>query len=115
MCASGSTVDALVASGVFAGAGGGFLSTCDDMTAFGAALLAAADGQPNPLRLSSTSVQQLWTAAHLTSGESTRYGLGWGLTRHATVGAVAAHSGTHDTMCDFVCSFVFPVPVFVSV
>jgi CubicO group peptidase (beta-lactamase class C family) len=51
-------------------AGGGFLSTAEDLVKFGSAHLA-------PGRLKAATLELLFTPQHTTSGEATPYGIGW--------------------------------------
>ncbi|MGH7546804.1 MAG: serine hydrolase domain-containing protein [Gemmatimonadales bacterium] len=51
-------------------AGGGFLSTAEDLARFGSALL-----QPGFLK--AETLELLFTSQRTTAGESTRYGIGW--------------------------------------
>jgi CubicO group peptidase (beta-lactamase class C family) len=51
-------------------AGGGFLSTAEDLVKFGSAHLAAG-------YLKAATLELLFTAQHTTSGEATPYGIGW--------------------------------------
>jgi len=53
-------------------AGGGFLSTAEDLVRFGSSLL-----QPGFLK--ADSLKQLFTSQKTTSGEPTGYGIGWGI------------------------------------
>ena len=51
-------------------AGGGFLSTSEDLLRFGFAFL-------NPTVLKAATVKMLWTSQKTASGEETHYGIGW--------------------------------------
>ena len=52
-------------------AGGGFLSTAEDLARFGMAHL-------DPGFLKPETVEMLWASQHLTDGRATDYGIGWG-------------------------------------
>ena len=53
-------------------AGGGFLSTAEDLVRFGSAHLT-----PPPGYLKVATLELLYTPQHTTSGEATQYGIGW--------------------------------------
>lgn len=67
-------------------AGGGFLSTTEDLARFGEGL---ADGK----LLSDSTRELLWTPLTLKNGTSTSYGLGWGVFKDAKGRRRVAHSG----------------------
>lgn len=67
-------------------AGGGFLSTAEDLVRFGSALL-----QPGFLKES--SLQLLFTSQRTTSGEETGYGMGWGIRKAASGKRIYEHAG----------------------
>lgn len=68
--------------------GGGWLATAADLARFGRALLAGNLLKPE-------TVQAMWTPQKLANGESTGYGMGWGLYRQESL-LVAEHSGTQQ-------------------
>ena len=53
-------------------AGGGFLSTSEDLVRFGESYLSAELLQPETIEL-------LWTSMETDSGEATNYGIGWSI------------------------------------
>ena len=67
-------------------AGGGFLSTPEDLVRFGSILL-----QPGFLK--AESLKLLFTSQKTKSGEVTGYGVGWGIAKSASGKLVYAHSG----------------------
>lgn len=67
-------------------AGGGFLSTAEDLVTFGNALLEGRLLQPDTLRL-------LWTSQKTADGKETEYGMGWGVRRDAKGRRRISHSG----------------------
>ena len=67
-------------------AGGGFLSTSEDLVRFGSILL-----QPGFLK--AESLKLLFTSQKTKSGEETGYGIGWGITKSPSGSKVYAHSG----------------------
>jgi len=67
-------------------AGGGFLSTSEDLVRFGSILL-----QPGFLK--AESLKLLFTSQKTKSGEVTGYGVGWGIAKSASGKLVYAHSG----------------------
>ncbi|HEU4563016.1 MAG TPA: serine hydrolase domain-containing protein [Gemmatimonadaceae bacterium] len=67
-------------------AGGGFLSTTEDLVRFGSAML-------RPGFLSAASHQWLFTSQRTTSGEETGYGFGWDVERDADGRQARGHSG----------------------
>jgi CubicO group peptidase (beta-lactamase class C family) len=67
-------------------AGGGFLSTSEDLARFGRVLLAGRLLKPETLRL-------LWTSQHLKNGEATGYGMGWRTARDAAGRLRISHTG----------------------
>jgi serine beta-lactamase-like protein LACTB len=67
-------------------AGGGFLSTSEDLVRFGSTLL-----QPGFLR--ADSLKLLFTSQKTKSGEETAYGMGWGIRKSPSGKTVYAHSG----------------------
>jgi serine beta-lactamase-like protein LACTB len=67
-------------------AGGGFLSTSEDLVRFGSILL-----QPGFLK--AESLKLLFTSQKTKSGEATGYGVGWGIAKSPSGKLVYAHSG----------------------
>lgn len=67
-------------------AGGGFLSTAEDLVRFGSALL-------RPGFLKQESLKTLFTSQKTKAGEETGYGVGWGVGKTANGEIVYAHSG----------------------
>jgi CubicO group peptidase (beta-lactamase class C family) len=68
-------------------AGGGFLSTAEDLVTFGSALLA-------PGFLKSGSLELLFTSQRTNAGAVTGYGIGWGVGRDSLGHRLAAHAGS---------------------
>jgi serine beta-lactamase-like protein LACTB, mitochondrial len=67
-------------------AGGGFLSTAEDLVRFGSALL-----QPGFLK--AESLKTMFTSQKTNTGEETGYGIGWGSGKSPSGKTVYAHSG----------------------
>ncbi len=67
-------------------AGGGFLSTSEDLVRFGSMLL-----QPGFLK--ADSLKLLFASQKTKSGEETGYGMGWGITKSPSGRVVYEHSG----------------------
>ena len=67
-------------------AGGGFLSTAEDLVTFASALL---DGR----LLRPETVQLLWTSMKTTDGKDTDYGIGWTVDRDSKGRRRVRHSG----------------------
>jgi len=67
-------------------AGGGFLSTSEDLVRFGSMLL-------QPRFLKADSLKLLFTSQRTKSGEETGYGMGWGITKSPSGRVVYEHSG----------------------
>ncbi len=67
-------------------AGGGFLSTTDDLIRFAFAHI-------NPTELKPETVDLLWTQMETTSDESTNYGIGWGVYFDGQGNRFAGHNG----------------------
>ena len=67
-------------------AGGGFLSTTEDLTRFGQLLLAGRLLEPATVRL-------LWTPQRTSNGKETRYGIGWEVDRDAAGRERVGHGG----------------------
>ena len=66
----GQFVPAPVVDNSYKWAGGGFLSTAEDLVRFGSAHL-------SPGYLQAATLELLFTPQHTTSGEATPYGIGW--------------------------------------
>src|SRR2546428_2172286 len=67
---SGQFVPAPVVDNSYKWAGGGFVSTAEDLVRFGSAHL-------SPGYLKTATLELLFTPQHTTSGEPTPYGIGW--------------------------------------
>ena len=67
-------------------AGGGFLSSSEDLVRFGNALL-------EPVYLKKESLALLFTSQKTKSGEETGYGMGWGIEKSKSGKRIFAHSG----------------------
>jgi serine beta-lactamase-like protein LACTB len=67
-------------------AGGGFLSTAEDLARFGSALL-------RPGFLKEESLKQLFSSQKTKAGEETGYGIGWGVGKTSSGKIFYAHSG----------------------
>ena len=67
-------------------AGGGFLSTTEDLVTFGDALLEGRLLKPETLRL-------LWTSQKTSDGKETEYGMGWGVRADKKGRRLMSHSG----------------------
>jgi serine beta-lactamase-like protein LACTB len=67
-------------------AGGGFLSTSEDLVRFGSMLL-------EPGFLKAESLKLLFTSQKTKSGEETGYGMGWGIAKSPSGRVVYEHSG----------------------
>jgi CubicO group peptidase (beta-lactamase class C family) len=67
-------------------AGGGFLSTPEDLVRFGSALL-----QPGSLK--AESLKALFTSQKTNAGEETGYGVGWGVHKSKSGKLIYEHSG----------------------
>ncbi|MGE0353339.1 MAG: serine hydrolase domain-containing protein [Gemmatimonadales bacterium] len=67
-------------------AGGGYLSTTEDLVRYGAAWL-------EPGLLADSTLALLTTAQHTRDGKSTGYGLGWNVRQDERFGRVISHSG----------------------
>ena len=67
-------------------AGGGFLSTAEDLALFGSAML-----QPGFLK--PESLRQLFTSQKTSDGKETGYGIGWGVGKSKSGQRVYAHDG----------------------
>jgi serine beta-lactamase-like protein LACTB, mitochondrial len=67
-------------------AGGGFLSTAEDLVRFGSALL-------QPGILNAQSLKTMFTSQRTSAGEETGYGIGWGIGKTPSGKRFYAHSG----------------------
>lgn len=67
-------------------AGGGFLSTSEDLVRFGSALL-------RPGFLPESSLHLLFTSQKTNSGQETGYGIGWFIQKSASGQRIYQHSG----------------------
>jgi serine beta-lactamase-like protein LACTB len=67
-------------------AGGGFLSTAEDLVRFGSALL-----QPGFLK--ADTLKTMFTSQKTTAGEETGYGMGWGVGKSKSGKMIYEHSG----------------------
>lgn len=67
-------------------AGGGFLSTAEDMVRFGDGLLENRVLKPETLAL-------LWTPMQVSDGSSTEYGIGWGVRQDSAGRRLIRHTG----------------------
>src|SRR5690348_7836007 len=67
-------------------AGGGFLSTAEDLVRFGTALL-------RPGFLKESSLRLLFTSQKTNSGEETGYGMGWGIRKSKSGQRIFEHAG----------------------
>ena len=67
-------------------AGGGFISTTEDLARFGQALLDAKI-------LKRATVDTLWTPQHTADGKATNYGMGWFIRIDSTDRRAVSHSG----------------------
>ncbi len=82
----GTVVNAPYVDNSYKWAGGGLLSTAEDLTRFGSAML-------QPGLLDARSLQTMLTAQKTTAGESTGYGIGWGIQKSASGKLIYEHSG----------------------
>ncbi len=83
---SGLVVNAGYVDNSYKWAGGGFLSTAEDLVAFGNALLEGRLLKPETRRL-------LWTSQKTSDGKETEYGIGWTVDRDSRGRARVRHSG----------------------
>src|SRR5262249_34854217 len=67
-------------------AGGGFISSAQDLVKFGSALL-------RPGFLKESSLKLLFTSQKTTAGEDTHYGMGFGIRKSKSGKAIYEHSG----------------------
>jgi CubicO group peptidase (beta-lactamase class C family) len=82
----GPVVNAPYVDNSYKWAGGGFLSTTEDLTLFAEQLL---DGH----LLKPATVSLLWTTQHTSDGKPTEYGIGWGVTQDAHGRRLVSHAG----------------------
>jgi serine beta-lactamase-like protein LACTB, mitochondrial len=82
----GPVVNAPYVDNSYKWAGGGFLSTTEDLTLFAEQLL---DGH----LLKPATVSLLWTTQHTSDGKPTEYGIGWGVTWDAQGRRLISHNG----------------------
>lgn len=83
---TGAVVNAGYVDNSYKWAGGGFLSTAEDLVAFANALLEGRLLQP-------ATREMLWTSQKTSDGKETEYGMGWGVTRDAKGRRKISHSG----------------------
>jgi CubicO group peptidase (beta-lactamase class C family) len=83
---TGHVVNAPYVDNSYKWAGGGFVSTAEDLVAFANALL---EGR----LLNSATVKLLWTSLKTSDGKPTEYGLGWTVDRDSKGRARVRHSG----------------------
>jgi CubicO group peptidase (beta-lactamase class C family) len=67
-------------------AGGGFLSTTEDLARFGQALLTGSLLKPE-------TIQLLWRSQRTKEGKETEYGIGWGVRSDSTGRTMVSHTG----------------------
>ncbi len=83
---TGAVVNAAYVDNSYKWAGGGFLSTAEDLVAFGNALLEGRLVKPETLAL-------LWTSQKTKDGKDTDYGIGWTVDRDSKGRRRVRHSG----------------------
>jgi serine beta-lactamase-like protein LACTB len=83
---TGALRNALYVDNSYKWAGGGFVSTADDLLRFANALMEGRLLKPETVRL-------LWTSLKTREGKETGYGLGWGVGRDAKGRERVSHSG----------------------
>ncbi|PYP40360.1 MAG: hypothetical protein DMD48_03810 [Gemmatimonadetes bacterium] len=84
---SGQFVPAPAVDNSYKWAGGGFLSTAEDLVRFGSAHL-------SPGYLKAATLELLFTPQHTTSGEATPYGIGWFVATDTLAHRTAYHGGS---------------------
>jgi len=84
---SGQFVPAPTVDNSYKWAGGGFLSTAEDLVRFGSAHL-------SPGYLKAATLELLFTPQHTTSGEATPYGIGWFVATDTLAHRTAYHGGS---------------------
>jgi len=82
----GGIINAPATDNSYKWAGGGFLSTTEDLVEFGDAMLHGRLLQP-------ATVRQLWTSQRLVNGRETGYGIGWSVGKDASGRTVVSHGG----------------------
>lgn len=83
---TGAVVNAGYVDNSYKWAGGGFLSTTEDLVTFGDALLEGRLLEPETLRT-------LWISQKTSDGNETEYGMGWGVRTDAKGRRLVSHSG----------------------
>lgn len=83
---AGAIVNAGFVDNSYKWAGGGFVSTAEDLVAFANALLEGRLLKPETVKL-------LWTSQKTADGRDTDYGIGWGVSRDAKGRRRVSHSG----------------------
>ena len=84
--AAGPIVNALYVDNSYKWAGGGFLSTTDDLVRFAHAMMAGRFLKPETVKL-------LWTSQRTRDGKETEYGIGWGVETDGKGRRRISHSG----------------------
>jgi len=84
--AGGPIVNALYVDNSYKWAGGGFLSTTDDLVRFANAMMEGKHLRPE-------TVNALWTSQRTRDGKETEYGIGWGVERDEKGRRRISHSG----------------------
>ena len=82
----GTTENAPYVDNSYKWAGGGFLSTAEDLTRLGSAVL-------QPGLLDAQSLETMLTPQKTTAGEATGYGIGWGIRKSESGKLIYEHSG----------------------
>jgi CubicO group peptidase (beta-lactamase class C family) len=82
----GPVVNAAFVDNSYKWAGGGFLSTAEDLAQFGEQMLAGRLLRPPTVAL-------LWTSQHTRDGKATAYGIGWDVEEDAHGHRRISHSG----------------------
>src|SRR5262249_23187524 len=82
----GAIVNAAFVDNSYKWAGGGFLSTAEDLVHYANVLLEGRLLRPETVRL-------LWTSQKTNDGKDTEYGIGWGVSRDAKGRLKISHSG----------------------
>jgi CubicO group peptidase (beta-lactamase class C family) len=83
----GRPVEAPFVDNSYKWAGGGFLSTAEDLARYGLALV-------QPGFLESSTVERLWTSLRTNDGLETGYGLGWAVGTDGSGRRVVSHTGS---------------------
>ena len=83
---AGKVINAPFTDNSYKWAGGGFLSTTEDLVTFGDAMLHGRLLKPETVKL-------LWTSQRTTDGKETGYGIGWGVDKDAAGRERISHSG----------------------